>query len=127
MMDTKPLLPPKTTLSVDDLLSRSNAAGPDLDQASNIMSLADPGKASSVSPTVAKYLYGLSQSEQGRAVLEFLCDITVRRLETGALASIEAEALAMARVKERNSIFMMIAGAVNEGQRLALSEKQTGK
>ena len=73
-------------------------------------------------PIVAKVLFGLSQTREGKEVLEFLADLTVRRVEGRFSSSIEEAALSHARKQERDFIMLQIAKAIEDGKKLVTQE-----
>ncbi|MEM7067928.1 MAG: hypothetical protein AAF478_03515 [Pseudomonadota bacterium] len=76
----------------------------------------------STPPVAAKILFGLSQSKDGRELLEFLCNLTVRRTDGKFASTIEEAALLHARKQERDYIMLHIAKAIEDGKKIVEQE-----
>jgi len=70
------------------------------------------------SDTVAKYLYGLSQTAQGREIVEWLMDITVRQPVRITGSTIEETALRAATLQGIHGVGETILKAIAAGEKL---------
>lgn len=75
---------------------------------------------------LAKFIYGLSRTPQGRAMFEYLFDVTVRLPYRPVGASLEETALAAAVRQGVNAIPELMLQAVAKGAELAHKRNQNG-
>lgn len=124
MSDIKPIFPPSKAQPLDELFDQMRGQI-DLDTTNKMMVEMDPKNQLRSNKSVAKTLYALAQAKEGRELLEWLCDLTVRRVDMSPALNIEQAAMAHERMKERFGLMMMITQAIDDGQKIAESEKET--
>ena len=121
-MSNKPIFPPSQAMPLDSLFDQMRGEI-DLNTLGKMMGQPVTEDGLSTNKSVAKFLYGMSKQAGGREVLEWLCDLTVRRVDMSPSKSFEEAALAHARAQERAYLMMMITKAIHDGQKLAEAEK----
>ncbi|MBL4768035.1 MAG: hypothetical protein JKY94_10025 [Rhodobacteraceae bacterium] len=126
MSEAKPIFPPSKAVPLDDLYEDMRQRI-DLEGIDAMMIEMDPQGDGSINDGVAMFLYGMAVQPQGKKVLEWFCDLTVRRFDMARPASLEQAAMDHCRQQERNALMMMICAAVVKGQKLAESKEETTK
>ncbi len=78
-----------------------------------------------VPPEVATFFFGLTQTPTGQQVLEFLCDVAIRRHRGAVPATLEAKAMTQVAREEGEFLIAMIAAAAEQGR--LMSEQENNK
>lgn len=120
MNSINPAHKPKDALPLDVMLEKMG--GMDMDDIAKMIN--GEGASGQVNRDVAIAMYYISQSENLKIVVEWLADLTVRRMTIEPGETIEKNALAFERLKERRFLMMMFAQAINEGQQIAEKAKK---
>lgn len=118
MSDEQPIFGPREAVTLDGMMKSAGLEGWDM-----LEKLLDPkgemqGELENTAKSVAPLIYGLALSSEGREILEWLCDITVRRPTFIHGMGIEQAALYAANREGQAGVIFTILKAIKTGQEI---------
>jgi len=120
MSDAQPLFGPRQAVTLDGMLEKAGLGGWDwLEKLVDPSGQAGGGELETAAKKIAPLLYGLALTTEGREILEWLCDLTVRRQHFVPGATVEQAGIyAIARGSQDGLVFLILK-TIRTGQDLA--------
>lgn len=119
-----PFIPPRAGQPLDMLLETHGQGG--WEELDALLNPALPAAELEPSDEIAKFLYGLSTTPQGRAIVEWLMDITLRQPLRVTGRSLEETALNAALRQGINGVGEVVLKAIAKGEQLVIETRNGG-